>query len=281
MLNKLALVLAGLAMSACAVHHAPLVLGGGLEVESTLVLNNHTLRIHLADTRARPLAEQRPLLIYATGDRGWAGKDYDVYRHLVAWNFPVAGFDAHDYVKHLGAAETTTPDRLAGDFEQIVNAARLHLHLDASYPVVLVGVSRGADLAVVAAGQRWLQPGLTGVVAVALTREEEYVKWLPRRVRSELHGSAAAAAPTEPTEPVMVDLYSYLPRLGPLAVTVIQSTHDKYLPAAKAQVLFGQNTEHRHFVAIEAGNHSFGGAREALYDAMHEALTRMSTAMRP
>ena len=70
----------------------------------------------------------------------------------------------------------------------------------------------------------------------------------------------------------MVDVYEYLPRLGDLPIAVIQSTRDNYLPAAAARALFGPDTARRRFHAINAGNHSFSGARSELYAAMRSAL---------
>lgn len=170
------------------------------------------------------------------------------------------GFDARDYVTHLGE-EATTPARLAADYERIINTAREVLHVSAASPVVLVGVSRGAGLSVVAAGQRALRKSIAGVVADALTHEEEYVRWYRRLRRG--HGARGR---------VIVDVYKYLPRLGDMPLAVIQSTRDNYLPAAAARALFGPDTAHRRFQAIEAGTHSFRGARSRLYDAMKQAI---------
>jgi hypothetical protein len=261
------------ALAGCGLHREPVVAPPGVQGERALLLNAHVLRLHFADLR-QPSAGVRPLVVYATGDRGWAGKDLDVYRHLVAWDYPSAGFDAHDYVTHLGRSGATTPGGVAADYETIVRAARDGLGLDANVPVILLGVSRGADLSVVAAGQRPLRRQLTGVIAVGLTREEEYVKWLGRRARR------AAASQDGPPQPSMVQLYDYLPFLRTLPITVIQSTHDNYLPAAQARVLFGTETPTRHFVAIDATNHSFGGARAKLYAAIQAALGRLAGSMR-
>ena len=278
------LLAAGLALSGCGMHREPVVRPPGIQVVRSITLHGHTVRVHIADTRQAGPGDVRPLLVYATGDRGWAGKDLDFYRHLVAWGYPVAGFDAHDYVNHLGPSSTTTPAALAADYEMIIASARDALGIRDSAPVVLVGVSRGADLSVVAAGTRLLRSRLSGVVAVALTREEEYVKWFGRRwrraqanaARNSSNGGTPAA-----TTPQMVQLYEYLPRLGDLPITVIQSTNDKYLPAAQARVLFGPDTPVRRFISIEARNHSFAGARDRLYDALHAALDRETAAMHP
>jgi hypothetical protein len=137
------------------------------------------------------------------------------------------------------------------------------LRLPADYPVVLVGVSRGAGLSVVAAGQRALRPSIAGVLAIALTKEEEYVKGLrPLRLRR-------AGAPQGPE---MVEVYEYLPRLGGMPIAVIQSTGDDYLSADAARVLFGPDNPHRWFQPVQSRNHSFGGARPQLYDAMSRSL---------
>jgi hypothetical protein len=231
-----------------------------------IVLNDHPLRLHFSrGTRGLQL----PLLVYATGDGGWHRKDVDAYRHLVSFGHPTVGFDAHDYVTHLGEMDATTPGRLAADYERIIRAAKETLQLPADYPVVLVGVSRGAGLAVVAAGQRGLRPEISGVLAVALTKEEEYVKMLrPLRPLRRLRGRGAR----RPSVPEMVEVYDYLPRLAGMPIAVVQSTRDNYLPAAAARTLFGPDNPHRWFQPIQARNHSFGGARAQMYDAMNRSL---------
>jgi fermentation-respiration switch protein FrsA (DUF1100 family) len=228
--------------------------------DTTVALHERPLTVHVT---SNPSRQTEDLLIYVTGDGGWRGKDRDVYSHLQAWGYSVAGFSAPDYLKSLpGEAGTTTPTRLAADFTQIIRTARQSLGLSESVPVVLVGVSRGADLAVVAAGQASMQAALEGVVAIGLTREEEYVH---RRRR-------AAEA---------VELYDYLPRLGDIPLSVIQSTGDNYVPAGEARELFGADTPVRRFHAIVARNHSFSNARPALYESLRASLTWLERLAHP
>ena len=245
------LLVAAIAISSCAANPRPAV------PDQFVPLNTHQLRLHFENFGA---SARRPLLVYATGDGGMHRKDLDTYRHLVALGDPIVGFDARDYVKHLGKdTPTTTPERLAHDYSEIIVRARQALGLDAHRPVVLVGVSRGAGLSVVAAGQ--LRDSITGVVAVALTQEEEYVRW---------HRHLALPHETHPA--VMVNVYEYLEQLGNLPIAVVQSTHDHYLPAAKAREQFGPDTPYRWLQPIEASNHNFSGARTAMYDAIRSAL---------
>jgi pimeloyl-ACP methyl ester carboxylesterase len=252
----LSLLLFTLALSGCATHPAPAV------PDQFVNLNSHSLRLHFENSDA-PAAH--PLLVYATGDGGMHRKDLDTYRHLAALGDPIVGFDARDYVKHLGKdSPTTTPERLAADYSQIIAQAREALGLDAHCEVVLVGVSRGAGLAVVAAGR--LRATISGVVAVALTQEEEYVRWYRR-----------LPPPLEPHPPVMVNVYEYLTQLGNLPIAVVQSTHDQYLPAANAREQFGSDTPSRWLQEIDAANHNFGGARSQMYDAIQAALNWVTT----
>lgn len=224
-------------------------------------MNGFPVTLHLV----RPVApERRPLLIYATGDGGWRGKDLDLFRHLASWGYAVAGFSAPQYVKHLrGDAETTTPAHLSRDYAEIIATARRELTVPASTSIVLIGVSRGAGLSVVAAGQPLTQQTLDGVVVMGLTKEEEHVRWRRRRQWTEL------------------EIYDYLPRLGNVPVAVIQSTRDNYLPAAIARTLFGADTDRRQFHAIEAKNHSFAGARPVLYDTLRASLDWVVNTARP
>lgn len=251
----LPLLLVALALSGCATHPAPAVPDG------VLSLNSHPLRLHFENPVT---AAVRPLLVYATGDGGMHRKDLATFRHLAALGDPIVGFDARDYIKHLGKdTPTTTPERLAEDYSRIITSARETLGLDPHCTVVLVGVSRGAGLAVVAAGS--LRDSISGVVAIALTQEEEYARWNQRLpLQPDRNGG------------VMVDLYEYLAHLGHLPVAVIQSTHDKYLPAAKAREQFGPDTPYRWLQAIEASNHSFAGARDKMYAAIQSALDWIS-----
>lgn len=248
----ISLCLFTLATWGCAAHPAPAL------PDQFVSLNSHALRLHFQNGGA---AAARPLLVYATGDGGMHRKDLDTYRRLAALGDPIVGFDARDYVKHLGTpSATTTPERLAEDYTRIIERARGALGVDEHRPVVLVGVSRGAGLSVVAAGR--LCSAIAGVVAVALTQEEEYVRWYRH-----------LSGPYEAHQPVMVDVYDYLRQLGDRPIAVVQSTHDHYLPAAKARDEFGPDTTYRWLQPIDAANHNFGGARDRMYDAIQSALT--------
>ena len=266
------LLLAALTLQGCRLQ-TPGARPATSRVDQLVTVNGHALVIHLAYAAhpAHPAQPgPRPLLIYTTGDGGWRGKDRALFEALASTGYPVAGISAPEYLKPLhGEHETTTPIQLAQDYDLVLETARATLGLPVG-PVILVGVSRGAGLSVVAAGSRVMRRELSGVVAIALTKEEEYVRWRGRRRRRR-------SAP----DPVMVQVYDYLPQLRDLPLAVVQSTHDNYLPAADARTLFGPDSPTRRLRAIEARNHSFSGAREQMYAATREALEWIRQAAGP
>ncbi len=218
-----------------------------LALETSVVVREHPLTLHLSLTPKHPVD---PLVLYTTGDGGWRGGDKDLFDRLVAWGYPVAGFSARDYLNHLGEdVETITSEAMAADFAALIRAAKAALNLPVATRVVLVGKSRGAGMDVAVGSQESIRARLRGVIAIALTREEEYVADAP-----------AAGGPA-----AMLLTYSALPGLGRTPVAIIQSTHDDYLPAAEARTLFGPDTPSRTLRPIESSDHNFDGGEAALY----------------
>ena len=223
-------------------------------IDTDVVVRDHPLTLHVS---ALPRHSPAPFILYATGDGGWGGSDEDLFDQLATWGYPAAGFSAHDYVKHLSeGADALSPEEMAADFGALIQAALNTLALPADTGVVLVGKSRGAGLDVAVAGQDPVRSQLRGIIAIALTREEEYVWVRPKDGRA----------------PAMLLTYPWLPRLGAVPVAVIQSTHDDYIPAAEARALFGPDTSSRTLRPIESSDHNFGGGVAELYREMSDCF---------
>jgi dienelactone hydrolase len=223
-----------------------------------VALQSETIDLHLArPTRGRP---GTPLLLYATGDGGWRPADRKLFQALADWGYPVAGFAAPAYLRHFrNVPGLVTPAHVAEDYQRLVRAALEGLDLPLDTHLVLLGFSRGAGLAIVAATRPELRPGLEGVVVAALTDAEEHVHH--RLGRSQAGGS-----------PRIFEPFGELAAIGTTPVVVIQSTHDRYLSAAAARRLFGPDSEDRRLIAVEANGHTFGGAREELLQRVRESL---------
>jgi pimeloyl-ACP methyl ester carboxylesterase len=152
---------------------------------------------------------------------------------------------APEYLSPVRIEDGIPPQVVADDISAVASTARKALRLPGTTPVVLFGVSRGADLAAVAAARPSLRGSVRGVLVVGLTAEEEFVR---------------LARP-----------YDAL-RFVTAPVCLIQSTNDEYVPAADARRLFGLNSNERKFQAIESRDHSFSDARGELYGAMLQSL---------
>jgi fermentation-respiration switch protein FrsA (DUF1100 family) len=251
---------AGLCLGAGCALHGPLFResDGVVETMTTIRFHHRPVPLHLA---RRPDGGKSPLVLYVTGDGGWRGADPLIFRALVQWGYPAAGMEARDYLDHLGDLDRrATPKRVADDYAHLYRQARRELGLLANTGVVLVGFSRGAGLAVLAAGQTALRPRLLGVVAMALTDEEDELA---------LDASDPEGAPAKA---VAINPYRLLAAVGPLPVAVIQSTRDRYVPAAEARPLFGSDSSSRRLVVIDSDGHTFGGARDQLLQSLRDSL---------
>lgn len=251
-------VLCTVLLSGCALHLShPL----GPFTETALTLAKDPLDIRLikpAQGAGKPI-----LILFATGDGGWRRLDQDVFALIGEQGYAVAGFSANRYLKAMSeVSNTTTPSKLAADFEQIIRFAKNSMNLPPETPLILVGISRGAGLVSIAAGQEDLRNQLAGVVAIALPDVEEHVMRRRRRAGR--------------SEEVGVETYRYLRRLTDIPVEILQSTHDKYTTAARARELLGADTPLHQLHPIEAANHTFRGALPALLAQLKNSLGRLT-----
>src|SRR5205809_227692 len=94
--------------------------------------------------------------------------------------------------------------------ESAILLAKDSLDLPSETPVILVGISRGAGLVSIAAGQEAMRNQLVGIIAIALGDVEEHV----------MHRRRGAKR----SEWVAVETYRYLRQLVDLPIEIIQST---------------------------------------------------------
>jgi hypothetical protein len=209
-------------------------------------------------------ASKKPLIAFFTGDAGFLGTSGRIFDHLAEQGYPLAGFDSHEALKPIKkSGESVTVAQAADGIEDSIERAKADLGLSASTPLLVVGFSRGATLVPFTAVHPRLHQGLAGAVAIALTRESDYLK---------------APDPAERPPAIQVDgegriqLYPALALIGSIPVAILQSTHDRYVSSAESRRLLGPDTPTRRLYEIEARNHGFGGADEALLRDLDDAL---------
>ena len=126
-------------------------------------------------------------------------------------------------------------------------------------------------MVVFAAGDKTLQPGIAGAVAIALTREADFLQ-VPKQAEKD-------SAQFEVDDRGRIQTYPALARLGSIPIAVIQSTHDKYVPSAESRSLMGPDTATRRLYQVESSNHSFGGGRDAMLGDLDTSLQWIASSL--
>ena len=214
---------------------------------------------------AKPATVKHPdyLVVFATGDGGWRSVSLDVFDHLAALGYMCAGINSPDAVKPVKRAgekmsTAQAAERVAASFAE----AKKAFGLPASTPVIVVGFSRGATLVAFSALHPDLRSQVRGAIALALTREADYLRAPPPErapdIQVDKHGR--------------IQIYPALKFLGSTPVAIIQSTNDPYVPAAESRQLLGPDTPTMRLYEVESSNHRFGGARDKVIEDVDDAL---------
>jgi fermentation-respiration switch protein FrsA (DUF1100 family) len=217
-------------------------------------------------TYVKPLNPRHPryFVVFATGDGGWRGTSSAVFEHLADDGYAVAGFRAPEIMKPV--KESGQRIRIAeatADYAQLFANAKRDLGVPPDAALIVVGFSRGATVVAFTAVSRTLRQGLAGAIAIALTRESDYLK---------------APEPEDRLPEIRVDkkdrmqLYPALELIGSTPFAVIQSSNDRYVPAAESRELLGPDTPTLRLYEVPARNHRFGGGRAALLTDLDDAL---------
>jgi len=227
-------------------------------------LHGKSLDLHLGGDPATQNA--KIMVLYGSGDGGWFGPAVHMFKDIVRLGYPAAGFSTRAYLKAVSnSGAPVSLDEVADDYESIVQAAHQALDLPQEMPTVLTGWSRGAAFAVLVAAQKRPDLRLAGVVAIGLPDKEE----LKLRIH---HRKILVANFPSGRQHIIFDTYDRISAVAPLPLSLIQATHDDYLPAQAARVLFGPDSVSDRFFPVEANDHKFGGGQPAFVASLRESL---------
>ena len=265
-----AVIAAALVLPGCAVNPHPRTQPAALmrELSGSILLHGKPLELHFSVPQ-QP-AGDGVLVLYASGDGGWFGTAVDMFRLIGRAGYYAVGFSSRSFLKldrPRGIALNT--EQLAKEYQQILTHARSAMQLDATTPAILTGWSRGAAFAVLAGSEPVVRPDLRGVIAIGLSEGEDLQVSDPADETDDGH-------PTEARPPWPFEPYARIAGLGTLPCAVIQASRDNYLPAARAQALFGPETPVRRFYTVDASNHRFSGGKAAFANAVLDAIQWMS-----
>lgn len=184
-------------------------------------------------------------VVVSSGDGGWMHLGPHVAEMLAARGFFVVGFDAKSYLESFTSGQTTLrPEEEPGDYKLLADyAAR-----GGSGKPILIGVSEGAGLSLLAATDPATKAALGGVIGLGLPNTNE-LGWRWKDALIYLtHG--------EPKEP-MFSTQSMADRVSPLPLAAIHSTHDEYVPIAEVQQVLAAAREPKRLWIVEAADHRF------------------------
>ena len=205
----------------------------------TVTLRGKSQVVHVYGVRGRP-----PVVV-SSGDGGWMHLGPHVAEVLAAHGYFVVGFDVKAYLSSFTSGKTTLkPEDEPGDYRILAAfAAR-----GASERPVLIGVSEGAGLSVLAATDAATKSVVSGVIALGLPDKNE-LGW--RWTDSAIYFTHA-----DPDEP-MFSAAKVIARVSPLPVVAIHSTQDEYVPLDEIRRVMAAAGEPKQLWIVKASNHRF------------------------
>jgi hypothetical protein len=201
-----------------------------------------------------------PPVIVSSGDGGWVHLGPQVASFLATRGYFVVGFDAKAYLSAFtdGPATLSVED-VPRDYSLLVD----YVARGGAAKPLLVGVSEGAGLSVLAASSPALKARLAGVVVLGLPEENE-LGW---RWRDSII-YVTKKVPHEPT----FSARAVVGRLSPLPLAALHSTHDEFAPLAQAREILSAAHEPKRLWVIEAADHRFSDNQEELERRLEEAI---------
>ncbi len=211
------------------------------QTTETLTLRGHDQVLHIHGVRGG-----QPVIV-SSGDGGWIHLGPHVAQALAAKGFFVVGFDVKAYLTSFTSGSATLrPDDEPGDYKVLADFAARGSRLRP----ILVGVSEGAGLSVMAATDPVTRAAIGGVVGLGLPDINE-LGW---RWRDALiyvtHG-----VPNEPT----FSTSSIVHRMAPAPLAAIHSTQDEFVPVAEVQRVMAAAREPKKLWLVPATDHKFSG----------------------
>ncbi len=164
---------------------------------------------------------------------------------LAAKGFFVVGLDVKAYLESFTSATTTLRiEDEPADYRVLADFAAQVTHKKP----VLIGVSEGAGLSVLAATDPQTKAAIAGVIGVGLPDLSELGwRWKDSLIYLT-HG-----VPNEPT----FRTSAVIGKVAPAPIGVIHSTHDEFFSVAEVQKLFDGLQDPRKLWVVNAADHRF------------------------
>jgi len=237
--------------------------GGPPSRTETLSLRGVSQKLHLYGARGGKVA------IVTSGDGGWVHLGPDVAEFLAGEGYRVVGFDAKAYLSSFTSKSGPLhAEDVPTDYAALVEYAAK----SAPGPPLLVGVSEGAGLSVLAATAPEVQSRVAGVVALGLPDKNE-LGWRWR-------DSTIYITKQTPNEPTF-SARELVGRVAPVPLAVLHSTHDEFVALPVIQEILAQAREPKRLWVIEAADHRFSDNRPGFQRRLKEAIAWIESQKSP
>jgi len=227
---------------------------GSAQTRDTVTIRGHAQTLHLYGS---PSGEP---VIVSSGDGGWMHVAPHVADVLSARGFYVIGFDVKAYLESFtGSHSALRPEEEPADYRVLADYA---LKVTGRKPL-LVGVSEGAGLSVLAATDPKTQESVTGVIGLGLPDMNELAwRWKDSIIY------LTHRAPDEPT----FSSAGIIGHVAPVPFAEIHSTHDEYVPTAEIERVMAAAHEPKRLWMVNAANHRFSDNQAGLDESLLEAI---------
>jgi alpha-beta hydrolase superfamily lysophospholipase len=220
----------------------------------TIAIRGHEQSLYIyGSPRGEPV-------IVSSGDGGWIHLGPHVAEFLAAHGFYAIGFDVRVYLASFTSGRSTLrPDEEPADYQVLTEFAA---KATGKKPI-LIGVSEGAGLSVLAATDPGTKAAIAGVIGLGLPdlnelgwRWKDATIYVTHRAPNEPSFSAAA----------IVD------RVAPLPLASIHSTHDEFVPVTEVERVLKAAHEPKRLWIVNASNHRFSDNLDEFDRQLLEAI---------
>jgi hypothetical protein len=227
------------------------------QTTATLSLRGHVQSLRLYGTRGNP-----PVVV-SSGDGGWMHLGPHVAEVLASAGFFVVGFDVKIYLESFTSGNATLrPEDEPHDYKVLADfAAR-----GTTQKPVLVGVSEGAGLSVLAATDPETKRSIAGTLGLGLPdlnelgwRWRDWLIYVTHRLPNEPTFSTAAI----------------VRRVAPVPLGAIHSTRDEFVPLSEIEKVFDAAGEPKKLWVVKASDHRFSDNLQEFDRRLLEAMARI------
>jgi type IV secretory pathway VirJ component len=234
-----------------------------VQTTDTVVIRGRPQIVHLYGSRG----SGDPLIV-SSGDGGWVHLGPRAAEILAANGFFVVGFDTKAYLESFTSGSTTLGlEEEPDDYRTLVDfAATRRQSPNRTSPAtkpILIGVSEGAGLSLLAATRARTREAIAGVIALGLpTVNELGWRWKDSLIY------VTHQAPNEPT----FTTASVVSRLSGTPFAAIQSTGDEFASVAEVRTLLESAQEPKTLWIVKAADHRFSGNLMEFHQRLLEAI---------